>query len=67
MIREEFAVKRIEERKEADIPWFTQKASKVPRQGPYTIHIGHMHPFDYHRVPHLGLPLTWVLEAQAEK
>ena len=25
-----FAVKKIEERKEADIPWFTQKANKAP-------------------------------------
>ena len=28
-LRDEFAVKRIEERKEADIPWFTQKANKA--------------------------------------
>ena len=28
-IRKEFAVKRIEERKEADSPWFTQKANKA--------------------------------------
>ena len=28
-MRKEFAVKRIEERQEADIPWFMQKASKV--------------------------------------
>ena len=27
-----FAVKKIEERKEADIPWFTQKANKAPAQ-----------------------------------
>ena len=27
--------------KEADIPWFKQKANKVPRQGTYTVHIGH--------------------------
>ena len=25
-----FAVKKIEERKEADIPWFMQKANKAP-------------------------------------
>ena len=28
-LRDEFAVKRIEERKEADIPWFTPKANKA--------------------------------------
>ena len=27
-----FAVKKIKERKEADIPWFTQKANKAPAQ-----------------------------------
>ena len=27
-----FAVKKIEERKEADIPWFMQKANKAPAQ-----------------------------------
>ena len=27
-----FAVKKIKERKEADIPWFTQKANKAPVQ-----------------------------------
>ena len=43
-LRDEFAVKRIEERKEADIPWFTQKANKVPRQGIYNIHVGHRRP-----------------------
>ena len=31
-IRKNFAVKKIEERKEADIPWFTQKANKAPAQ-----------------------------------
>ena len=31
-IRKNFAVKKIEERKEADIPWFTQNTSKAPAQ-----------------------------------
>ena len=31
-IRKNFAVKKTEERKEADIPWFTQKANKAPAQ-----------------------------------
>ena len=32
-IREEFSVKRIEDIKEADIPWFMQKANKAPEKG----------------------------------
>ena len=29
--------------------------------------LGHRHPLEQWRMPHLGLPLTWVLEAQANK
>ena len=55
-----FAVKEIEERKEADIPWFIQKANKAPArdllcsrrpQAPSQIAEG----------------AEWVLEAQAGK
>ena len=42
-MRKEFAVKRIEERKEAENLWFTQKANKVSRQESYTVYVGHRH------------------------
>ena len=29
--------------------------------------LGHQRPFEYRRVPHLGLPLSWVLEARTSK
>ena len=45
-IRREFAVKGIEERTETDIPLFTQKANKVPRQGTYTVYVGHWRPLE---------------------
>ena len=45
-MRKEFSIKRIEERREADMPWFTQKANKIPSQGTYTIHVGHQCPFE---------------------
>ena len=38
-----------EERIEADIPWFTQKANKAPRQGTCFVHVGHRHPPDLPR------------------
>ena len=30
--------------KEADVPLFTQKANKAPRQGTCSVHRGHRHP-----------------------
>ena len=33
-----FVVKKIEERKEADIPWFKQKANKAPAQDLHCSH-----------------------------
>ena len=29
--------------------------------------LGHRSPFEYRRVPRLGLPLSWILEARASK
>ena len=29
--------------------------------------LGHQRPLEYRRVPHLGLPLAWILEAGASK
>ena len=61
-----FAVKKIEERKEADIPWFMQKAIK-PQHGTCSVHVGRRHPLESRKVPHLRHLLEWVLEAQAGK
>ena len=40
-----------EERIEADIPWFTQKANNAPRQGTCSVHVGRRRP--------PGLPREW--------
>ena len=54
-IREEFSVKRIEDIKEADIPWFMQKTNKALDMGLALLHIG------------TGYPLMRVLQAWARK
>ena len=42
------------------------KTNKSPRQGICTIYVGHWCPLELRRVPHLGLPFTWVLEAKGK-
>ena len=39
------------------------KTNKVPELAPSTL--GHRRPFEYRRVPHLGLFLSWILEVGA--
>ena len=43
--------------------WDTNKAS---RQAACTTYVGHWCPLEYQRVPHLGLPLVWNLNARAK-
>ena len=43
------------------------KANKVPDKELAQSTLGHRHPFEYQRVPRLGLPLLWILEAWASK
>ena len=43
--------------------WDTNKAS---RQEACTTYVGHQHPLEYRRVPCLGLPLAWNLNARAK-
>ena len=47
--------------------WFTWKANKVPDKELAPSTLGHQRPFEYRRVPHLGLPLLRILEARASK
>ena len=39
---------------------------KASRQEACTTYVGHQRPLEYRRVPHLGLPLTWNLNARAK-
>ena len=48
------------------ITWFTWDTNKTSRQEVWTTYIGHRRPLEQWRVPRLGLPLTWVLEARAK-
>ena len=43
--------------------WDTNKAS---RQEACTTYVGHRCPLEYQRVPHLGLPLAWILKSQGK-
>ena len=43
--------------------WDTNKAS---RQEACTTYVGHWRPLEYRRVPRLGLPLAWNLNARAK-
>ena len=44
-----------------------QRTNKTLRQEVCTIYVGHRRPLEQWRVPRLGLPLAWVLEALANK
>ena len=43
------------------------KANKVPDKEPVQSTLGHLHPFEYRRVPRLGLSLLRILEAGTSK
>ena len=43
------------------------KANKVPDKELAPSTLGHQHPLEQQGVPHLGLPLLWILEAGTSK
>ena len=45
------------------ITWYTWKANKVPDKELASSTLGHQRPFEYRRVPRLGLSLLQILEA----
>ena len=45
---------------------FTWDTNQVLRQEACTTYVGHRCPLEYQRVPHLGLPLVWNLNARAK-
>ena len=53
--------------KEGWITWFTWEANKVPDKELALSTLGHRHPLEYWGVPHLGLPLAWILKAGTSK
>ena len=49
------------------ITWYTWKANKVPDKELAPSMLGHRRPFEYRRVPRLGLSLLWISEAGTSK
>ena len=43
------------------------EANKVPDKELALSTLGHQRPLEYWGVPHLGLPLTWILKAGTSK
>ena len=61
------AVKKVEERKRLIFLGLPRKLIKFQDKKLAPSTLGHRCPLEYLRVPRLGLPLAWVLEAPANK
>ena len=53
--------------KEGWTTWFAWETNKVPDKELAPSTLGHRRPLEYWGVPHLGLPLAWILKAGTSK